>query len=268
MDQESKNEVEMSSDPVMSHCPQPVISKIMEQTPNSARNSPKMTATVVKLTERIAPPPSDGVSKLVLKPVSQGARKRALIHSIPKFSQVLPNQQLTQVQKVLQERLLKKIVTSEAVESQDNNKKNVVRPRQKHGRKPHKANICRVKRTEESTSSLNERVPEANETEDSSKKVLTDLLSARPELTVTVKSSDPKMTEPNSSKNVQKSTMISSIEQQSSCLPYSLVLPPEEHDRLAPHNPLYATYVYLPSVRLFVHPLAIPSELVPDKNVL
>ena len=49
-----------------------------------------------------------GISKLVMKNISQGKRKKALVHSIPKFSQVLPNQQLVDVQKLLQKRLLEK----------------------------------------------------------------------------------------------------------------------------------------------------------------
>ena len=51
---------------------------------------------------------------------------------------------------------------------------------------------------------------------------------------------------------------------QSASLPYSLVLKPEEHEKLSPKNPLYATYVFLPSVGVFVHPLAVPPELAPS----
>ena len=50
---------------------------------------------------------------------------------------------------------------------------------------------------------------------------------------------------------------------QSASLPYSLVLKPEQYEFLAPKNLLYATYVFLPSVGVFVHPLAIPPELAP-----
>merc|ERR1719483_556842 len=52
---------------------------------------------------------SDGVSKLATKNATKGtAHKKGMIHSIPKFSQVLPNQQLAEAQRVLQEILLKK----------------------------------------------------------------------------------------------------------------------------------------------------------------
>ena len=34
---------------------------------------------------------------------------------------------------------------------------------------------------------------------------------------------------------------------------------------MAPHHPLYATYIFLPSIGVFVHPLAIPPELAPPQ---
>ena len=82
-----------------------------------------VSKTMVRLTERRHPPhiDGDGVSKLVMKNISQGTRKKALIHSIPKFSQVLPNQQLAEVQRVLQERLLKKKVRTEQTPHASNN---------------------------------------------------------------------------------------------------------------------------------------------------
>ena len=82
-----------------------------------------VSKTMVRLTERRHPPNSDGdgVSKLVMKNISQGTRKKALIHSIPKFSQVLPNQQLAEVQRVLQDRLLKKKVRIEQKPHASNN---------------------------------------------------------------------------------------------------------------------------------------------------
>ena len=49
----------------------------------------------------------------------------------------------------------------------------------------------------------------------------------------------------------------------SPALPYSLILKPEEYETLALENPVYATYIFLPSVGLFAHPLAVPPELAP-----
>ena len=40
----------------------------------------------------------------------------------------------------------------------------------------------------------------------------------------------------------------------------ALVLQPVEYEALAPHHPLYATYIFLPSLGVFVHPLALPPE--------
>ena len=44
----------------------------------------------------------------------------------------------------------------------------------------------------------------------------------------------------------------------------ALVLQPPEYEALAPHHPLYATYIFLPSLGVFVHPLALPPELAPQ----
>ena len=45
----------------------------------------------------------------------------------------------------------------------------------------------------------------------------------------------------------------------------ALVLQPLEYEALAPHHPLYATYIFLPSLGVFVHPLALPPEtMVPS----
>merc|ERR1719336_785064 len=38
----------------------------------------------------------------------------------------------------------------------------------------------------------------------------------------------------------------------------ALVLQPLEYEALAPHHPLFATYIFLPSLGVFVHPLALP----------
>ena len=41
----------------------------------------------------------------------------------------------------------------------------------------------------------------------------------------------------------------------------SLVLRPADYEALAPLSPLYQSYISLPSIGLFVHPLAIPTQL-------
>eukprot|EP00092_Neocalanus_flemingeri_P049135 GFUD01056360.1.p1 GENE.GFUD01056360.1~~GFUD01056360.1.p1 ORF type:complete len:434 (+),score=120.42 GFUD01056360.1:47-1348(+) len=139
-----------------------------------------VTKTAVRLTERNVMPykllNSDGVSKLVMKNIPKGTtRKKALIHSIPKFSQVLPNQQLAEAQRVLQERLLAKKVSAgvdadrtdfthanvdrrasdilqamvdmstahNQVDRTDNNNK--LPHKTRRTRKPHKTEICHLK---------------------------------------------------------------------------------------------------------------------------
>ena len=48
----------------------------------------------------------------------------------------------------------------------------------------------------------------------------------------------------------------------------ALVLQPPEYEALAPHHPLYATYIFLPSLGVFVHPLALPPELAPQPLIM
>ena len=185
-----------------------------------------VSKTMVRLTERKYPPTSngDGVSKLVMKNISQGTRKKALIHSIPKFSQVLPNQQLAEVQRVLQERLLKKKVRTEQDAHASNN--NVdrrasdilqsmvdmsqlvdktatkLKHRPRRGRKPHKNDIYHLKPNHvehmdddhESTGSSQDNQQSTSRPQ--SQNDLNDWLSVRPELTVTFKSSRPNGQEP------------------------------------------------------------------------
>jgi hypothetical protein len=44
----------------------------------------------------------------------------------------------------------------------------------------------------------------------------------------------------------------------------ALVLRPSDYEALAPLHPLYASYIFLPSVGVFAHPLAIPPSLAPS----
>ena len=84
-------------------------------------------------------------------------------------------------------------------------------------------------------------------------------LRVRPELTVTIKQSKNSDSPPldlstNPTKNDPTSAQRSSFQ-------FPLVLKPDEYENLAPKNSVFATYAFLPSLSVFVHPLAIPQEL-------
>ena len=85
---------------------------------------------------------------------------------------------------------------------------------------------------------------------------LNDWLSVRPELTVNFKSSKSNGQDPGPPLDLSTTPSNPQEDQppvQSASLLYSLVLKPDEHEKLAPKNPLYATYVsFLLLVFLFI----------------
>jgi len=274
--------------------------------PPSASHEPNVTRTAVWLTERKYPAgkglDGDGVSKLVLKNISKGTRKRALIHSIPKFSQVLPNQQLTEVQKVLQERLLKKRVDGGVkhttyidvnsshqdrrasdllqamVDKSTTQQRPKVQQRPRRGRKPNKTEICHFKANIEDAN-IDAEIPQGNHQSQISisshntiEEVLDNQSSILPELTITRKYSPYPVKFPakpydfctRSSLEQPQTDSNFTTELPTNSVP--LVLKQEDLEKLAPNDPLYASYIFLPSVGVFVHPLAVPPELAPHNT--
>ena len=264
-----------------------------------------VSSTPVRLQERVQREEAgEGVSKLVMKSSGGGGRgstrRRALIHSIPKFSQVRPTHQLAVAQRLLQERLLQKrggaaellqgMAALEAQEQQriasvqkevkviekkeEKQMGNGSRPVRRE-RKPRKTAICRIQ-------------PEEEESKEKQQNVLDNEATARclPELTITRRpspssssSSSPSSHQHSTSSPLDLSrprlapsppsphpgptTSLSPPPSSPHNSSLSLVLQPPDYEALAPHHPLYATYIFLPSIGVFVHPLAIPPELAP-----
>jgi len=268
-----------------------------------------VSSTPVRLQERIQREEAEeGVSKLVMKASSGGGRgstrRRALIHSIPKFSQVRPTHQLAVAQRLLQERLLQKrggaaellqgMAALEAREQERRGRREervavqrdakvlelneereigggqCSRPVRRE-RKPRKTDICRIQPEEE------KEEQEQEEPDGGAMKRL-------PELTITRRpppssSSSPvhhqqstssplDLSRPRLAPSPPPPVAAASLPSSPSSPPsssLSLVLQPPDYEALAPHHPLYATYIFLPSIGVFVHPLAIPPELAPPQ---
>ena len=267
-----------------------------------------VSSTPVRLQERVQREEGEeGVSKLVMKASSGGGRgsstrRRALIHSIPKFSQVRPTHQLAVAQRLLQERLLQKrggaaellqgmaaLEAQEqerrgrreervAVQSDPKNEEREIgrgqcsRPVRRE-RKPRKTDICRIQPEEEE-----KEEQEAEESDGGT-------VGCLPELTITRRpppsSSSPSplhhqqftsspldLSRPRLAPSSPPLIAASSLPSSPSSPPsssLSLVLQPPDYEALAPHHPLYATYIFVPSIGVFVHPLAIPPELAPPQ---
>ena len=134
--------------------------------------------------------------------------------------------------------------------------------RQRRERKPRKTKICHIQREDINKEKTYNTLPELTITtrmasldkprEDSSP---LDLSTKSSHLT------DDRSQQ--SSDNTKEPPPLIPDLSKSSVLPYSLVLKPEEYETLAMENQLYATYIFLPSVGLFVHPLAVPPEIAP-----
>ena len=264
-----------------------------------------VSSTPVRLQERVQREEAgEGVSKLVMKSSGGGGRgstrRRALIHSIPKFSQVRPTHQLAVAQRLLQERLLQKrggaaelLQGMAALEAQEQQRMasvqrevkviekkeekqmgNGSRPLRRE-RKPRKTAICRIQ-------------PEEEESKEKQQNVLDNEAAVRclPELTITRRPSPsssssssplshqhstsspldlsrPRLAPSPPSPHPGPTTSLSPPPSSPHTSSLSLVLQPPDYEALAPHHPLYATYIFLPSIGVFVHPLAIPPELAP-----
>ena len=140
--------------------------------------------------------------------------------------------------------------------------------RTRRGRKPNKTEICHLKPNHAEYKDIHQEIGENNQPVASrpqtAPNVMTDWLRVRPELTVTLKSSKPTHLDPvppldltTTPANPQEVPQLV----QSTSSPVALVLKPEEYENLAPTSPVFATYAFLPSLGVFVHPLAIPPEL-------
>jgi len=267
-----------------------------------------VSSTPVRLQERVShmEESEEGVSKLVMKASSGGGRgstrRRALIHSIPKFSQVRPTHQLAVAQRLLQERLLQKrggaaellqgmaaleaheqerrgrreervavqrdVKVLEKNEERDVGRGQSSRPMRRE-RKPRKTDICRIQPEEE------------KEEQDGGVRCLPELtITRRPPPLSSSSSSSPLHHQQSTSSPLDLSrprlapssppppapASLPSSPSSPPSSPLSLVLQPPDYEALAPHHPLYATYIFLPSIGVFVHPLAIPPELAPPQQ--
>lgn len=190
---------------------------------------------------------------LSMNKIIQG-RKKAFI---PKFSQVLPNHQPIEAQQeIILRRKLKDIVTYTKMDVANNNV----------DIKTWKTiDDIRERTTRTSGDSLPPKVSGKEESQSICKHYSLHL----PEVTISCKLS------PSLPPNTGAPLNLSEIPQKTAdqpkddkdlspnrSLPVSLVLQPEDYKQLTPENHLYSTYIFLPSLGVFVHPLAIPSELV------
>ena len=184
-------------------------------------------------------------SQLVMKNKTQTGRKSPrLIHCIPKFSQVMPTNQMTMARRALQNKIKSKRAS---LHNMDNVTKS--------------DNKLRTINTTNQDQILNlfpELTIELVRNEESRKKINPDFLV--PDVTII-----PKYPHFTTEEKLMSST-VNNHSVQKDKLKNKVILNREEYEALLPTNPVYSLYIFLPDLNVFVHPLAVPPNMILDSR--
>ena len=174
-------------------------------------------------------PDKKGLSKLVMKNRSAGRKSMSLIHCIPKFSKVLPAKQMSEARKALLTKIKSK---------QNDNEEEY----------PYMSGHSDIKVEENYQNFLS------------------------PELTIEPVRKKPRPSQEYSECDQPEITIIPKYPQLLPTAPPSqqslistmqlLALKKEDYEKLLPTNPIFSSYIFLPSLNLFVHPLVFPAQLL------
>ena len=170
-------------------------------------------------------PEKKGLSKLVMKNRSAG-RKSNLIHCIPKFSKVLPAKQMSEARKAL----LSKI------KSKQNDTDEEYPDMPGHSDSDLHQHFLAPELTIEPVRKRPRQSQDSSECD-------------QPEITIIPKYPQLLPPAPPSQQNLLSTMQL-------------LALRKEDYDNLLPTNPIFSSYIFLPSLNLFVHPLVFPTQLM------
>ena len=171
-------------------------------------------------------PEKKGLSKLVMKNRSAGRKSMSLIHCIPKFSKVLPAEQMSEARRALLTKIKSKQNENddEYPEMPGNSDSDLqqhflapeltIEPVRKRARRSRDFSGC-----------------------------------DQPEITIIPKY--PQLLPP---APVNQQNLVSTMQ--------LLALKKEDYENLLPTNPIFSSYIFLPSLNLFVHPLVFPTQLL------
>ena len=177
-------------------------------------------------------PEKKGLSKLVMKNRSAGRKSMSLIHCIPKFSKVLPAKQMSEARKAL----LTKIKSKQ----NDNDEEYPDMPGMPgHSEIKVESNYQHFLAPELTIEPVRKRPRPSQEYPESD----------QPEITIIPKYPQLLPTAPPSQQNLLSTMQL-------------LALKKEDYDNLLPTNPIFSSYIFLPSLNLFVHPLVFPAQLL------
>ena len=185
-------------------------------------------------------PDKKGLSKLLMKNRRAGRKSVSLIHCIPKFSKVLPNKHMSEAQRALLTKIKSKHSENEQEDEDDQSDMreesgSELDIRVHHNSLPYH-NFLPPELTIEPARSRPREQPECIE-------------RAQPEITII-----PKYPQLLPSVTPSQQSLLSTMQM--------LVLRKEDYETLLPTNPVFSSYIFLPSLNLFVHPLVFPTQLL------
>ena len=169
-------------------------------------------------------PEKKGLSKLVMKNRSAGRKSVSLIHCIPKFSKVLPAKQMSEARKALLTKIKSKQNDDEYPDMPGPSDSDL----HKHFLAP-----------ELTIEPVRKRPRQSQDNSDCD----------QPEITIIPKYPQLLPPAPPSQQNLVSTMQL-------------LALKKEDYENLLPTNPIFSSYIFLPSLNLFVHPLVFPTQLL------
>ena len=182
-------------------------------------------------------------SKLVMKQKTSGRKSMSQIHCIPKFSQVMPSKHMSVAQKALQQKIKSRKTDNADTEDsfdRDSNYFGLL------NNAVFENNSCKFQVPELTIKPIVKKLE--NKSYESGKE--TSKSMEVPELTII-----PKYPQLLQTDTIPK--FISKEEIESSMR--FLILNKDDFERVLYMNPVFSTYIFLPKLNVFVHPLVVPN---------
>ena len=189
------------------------------------------------------------------------------IHCIPQFSQV-PSKRMSEAQKALQQKIKAKSLEEDTHKLQQN----IYSPADSdHFYRDMSSSATNSPKKTNSATSYYEfplpeltiepsrSRPEASKWKFKSEEGDGSCDTPPPEITIIPKY--PQLIVPEQVPSIMTESLISSTMN-------NLILRKDDFEKLWPTNPLYSTYVFLPRLNVFVHPLAVPSQILSNPSHL
>ena len=197
-------------------------------------------------------------SQLVMKNKTSGRKSLSKIHCIPKFSQVMPSKHMSQAQRALQLKIKTKNSISNGIKHENHdNQLSEITYNPQYGtsfREFHEPKLpeLTIEFAKNSSKTRKQQLKKENNEQ-------------VPEITII-----PKY--PTSVSNLQSQETFSHgrIMNPSTELIRNtmnlLILSKEDFENISCTNPLFSTYIFLPKLNVFAHPLVVPNQMLQENS--